>query len=225
MAVGFPAKTTYANGDVFSASDINDTNGTLNLLNPSAKGSLISASAANTPSILSVGTDGQTLIADSSTATGLKWATPIAGKVLQVVQNTYSTTTTIATTSMTDTGLTATITPSSASSKVLVLVAQQVSGSRSAASIGIAMQLLRGASVIRNLSGVGGYETFQAAFSGATTAGIAGIVNVSYLDSPATTSATTYKTQGRVQNSTNSGSAFFQENSIDSTIILLEIGA
>jgi hypothetical protein len=31
MAVGFPAKTSYANGDVFSASDINDTNGTLNL--------------------------------------------------------------------------------------------------------------------------------------------------------------------------------------------------
>jgi hypothetical protein len=34
MPVGFPAKTTYANGDVFSASDINDTNGTLNLVNP-----------------------------------------------------------------------------------------------------------------------------------------------------------------------------------------------
>jgi hypothetical protein len=32
MPVGFPAKTTYANGDVFSASDINDTNGTINLL-------------------------------------------------------------------------------------------------------------------------------------------------------------------------------------------------
>ena len=31
MAVGFPAKTTYADGDVFSAADINDTNGTLNL--------------------------------------------------------------------------------------------------------------------------------------------------------------------------------------------------
>lgn len=31
MAVGFPAKVSYANGDVFSASDINDTNGTLNL--------------------------------------------------------------------------------------------------------------------------------------------------------------------------------------------------
>ena len=31
MAVGLPAKTTYVDGDVFSASDINDTNGTINL--------------------------------------------------------------------------------------------------------------------------------------------------------------------------------------------------
>jgi hypothetical protein len=30
MAVGLPLKTTYADGDVFSASDINDTNGTIN---------------------------------------------------------------------------------------------------------------------------------------------------------------------------------------------------
>jgi hypothetical protein len=35
MAVGLPAKTTYADGDVFSASDINDTNGTLNLVGQS----------------------------------------------------------------------------------------------------------------------------------------------------------------------------------------------
>ena len=32
MAVGLPLKTTYANGDVYSASDVNDTNGTVNLL-------------------------------------------------------------------------------------------------------------------------------------------------------------------------------------------------
>ena len=36
MAVGFPLKTTYANGDVYSASDVNDTNGTINLLGLSA---------------------------------------------------------------------------------------------------------------------------------------------------------------------------------------------
>lgn len=35
MPVGFPTKTTYANGDVFSADDINSTNGTINLLTSS----------------------------------------------------------------------------------------------------------------------------------------------------------------------------------------------
>ena len=35
MAAGWPTKVTYANGDVFSASDINDTNGTINLLGSS----------------------------------------------------------------------------------------------------------------------------------------------------------------------------------------------
>jgi hypothetical protein len=35
MATGWPTKVSYANGDVFSASDINDTNGTINLLQTS----------------------------------------------------------------------------------------------------------------------------------------------------------------------------------------------
>ena len=35
MAVGWPTKVTYANGDVYSASDVNDTNGTINLLGSS----------------------------------------------------------------------------------------------------------------------------------------------------------------------------------------------
>jgi hypothetical protein len=73
MAAGFPTKVTYANGDVFNASDINDTNGTLNLINPSAKGDLYVGSAANTYTKLSVGTNGQLLSADSTAATGTKW--------------------------------------------------------------------------------------------------------------------------------------------------------
>jgi len=41
-----------------------------------AKGDLIAATAADTPARLAVGTNGQYLQADSTAATGLKWATP-----------------------------------------------------------------------------------------------------------------------------------------------------
>jgi hypothetical protein len=41
-----------------------------------AKGDLISATAADTPARIGVGTNGQVLTADSTTSTGLKWATP-----------------------------------------------------------------------------------------------------------------------------------------------------
>jgi hypothetical protein len=43
-----------------------------------AKGDLISATADDTPARLAVGTNDQVLVADSTTATGLKWATPVA---------------------------------------------------------------------------------------------------------------------------------------------------
>ena len=84
MATGFPAKgtggaSTFVSGTVLSASDMNDLGGTLNLLKPTAKGSIIAASAANTPSELLVGngaagTIAQTILADTTTTTGLRWA-------------------------------------------------------------------------------------------------------------------------------------------------------
>lgn len=50
-----------------------------------AKGDIIAATAADTVARLAVGTNGQTLVADSSTATGLKWATPSSGGGLTVI--------------------------------------------------------------------------------------------------------------------------------------------
>jgi len=186
-----------------------------------AKGDLIVGTADDTVSRLAVGTNGYVLTADSGETTGLKWAAGGGGKLLQVVQATYSTDTTIASTSMTDTGLTATITPSLATSKVLVIVSQSGHVSRAIASVGWGAQLLRDASVIFEPKG----DTAFASAGYTAAASMANYLTFGYLDSPNTTSATTYKVQARVSTTANSGELRVQFDSADSSILLLEIGA
>lgn len=78
MATGFPVKANYATGDVLTAANMNDLAGTLNYLDPTAKGDLFPASDGSTLTRLAVGSNDQVLTADSTQATGMKWATPAA---------------------------------------------------------------------------------------------------------------------------------------------------
>jgi hypothetical protein len=140
-----------------------------------------------------------------------------AGSVLQVVNATYGTLVSSTTNSYVDTGLTATITPTSASSKILVLVSQNGVSKTSVFAADIGLILLRGATTITGISLSWGY--------GLSSRIDDNTLSTCYLDSPATTSATTYKTQ--FKNSDAAGTVYLQYNGTNavSTITLMEIAA
>ena len=201
------------------------TSGTVTITNSmateiTAKGDLIVGTGSATFDNLAVGTNGMTIVADSTASTGLKWASAAGGgKVLQVVQGTTATTVTVATTTLTDTGLTATITPTLATSKILVLVTQGAYLiTNPIAQTGAAYNLNRDATAI--VTGTNGVYSFTVSSVATGNYQSRGYWPLNYLDSPATTSATTYKTRGAA--GVNSASVTF--NDFTSTIILLEIG-
>jgi hypothetical protein len=184
-----------------------------------AKGDLIVGTGNAAFDNLPAGTNGHVLTADSTVSpTGLKWAAPAGGgKVLQVVNATSTTTTTNSTSTFADTGLTATITPTSATSQVLVLVTHNgcaKTGSNVDNSIG--MRIMRDATSIAVL-------TLADVYTGTNIALNAGAIAANFLDSPATTSATTYKTQ--FKNFFNGASVIICADTAMATITLLEIGA
>jgi hypothetical protein len=126
---------------------------------------------------------------------GANWKTSLGaiGGVIQVVFETNSTEATTTSTSFQDTALTATITPKSTTNKILILVNQPIRPvDNSVQQAEAEFNLLRGDTTLltTRYGGNGGLGAGNAL-------AFASINAVTYLDSPETTSATTYKTQHR----------------------------
>ena len=148
---------------------------------------------------------------------GIAFASLPTGSVLQVVSASYSTPTSTSSSTLTDTGLTATITPKFSTSKILIMVTQNgVAKSVTATSVCTNISIIRGSTNIINFAVFTGYTN-------TTTDNVTGSSAMTYLDSPATTSATTYKTQ--FASAFASGAVTVQNNNAVSAITLMEIAA
>ncbi len=145
-----------------------------------------------------------------------------AGAILQVVEGSSTTDVTITSTgTWTDTGLTATITPKFNNSKILVIQHQFYVGRFNSGGTEWegSMRILRGstalyATVTNALTAIADIQPSKSRTQMSNT------IAQSYLDSPATTSATTYKTQGYMQ----TGDIFvLNRESARSTLTLMEV--
>jgi hypothetical protein len=140
------------------------------------------------------GTSGQVLTSQGS-GSAPQWATPAAGgKVLQVTSGTKTSRTYWNTsTQWLDSGLSATITPSSTAHKVLVHFSISIGASGGAEG---RARLLRGSTPIMVGDNSGNNDTEATGFFDAQNSSQDGVtIAGSFLDSPSTTSATTYKMQ------------------------------
>jgi hypothetical protein len=144
------------------------------------------------------------------------------GKVLQVVQSSTSTTVSVSTTTYTDSNLSGSITPSSASNKILVLTSQVLGVLQTGGSYAtMKWKLMRNSTDIyaSTTSGNGNFLFYDFGGSGAS---LFHNVSLSYLDSPSTTSSVTYKTQ--IAKDTNGGTSCLAQNESNiSMMILMEI--
>jgi hypothetical protein len=230
LAVGTnDQRLVAASGEATGLKYVSDTQNTV----VDAKGDLIVGTAADTVARLAVGTNGHTLVADSAEATGLKWAAPAGGgKVLQVVSAFKNDTFAASDSAYQDiTGLSVSITPSSATSKVLVMMT--VTGAHQVTIADAVLRLVRGATAI-GVAASAGNRTLATVSLNAESSTVTESTAFTFLDSPATTSATTYKVQGTGNGSTPKG-FFINRGSLDtdvvsvartaSSITVMEIGA
>ncbi len=211
----------------------------IKLKHSSGNGTILNSPAANPSSDITLklpsttGSAGQVLkVASanhSSTNAELEFAADAGGKILQVVQG--STTTYTATTnssSYIDSTLSGTITPTAASSKILVQISQSVNLSVSSYNTGIYLRLLEGSNVIYTPEPSASSQSFYFFFGGGNnSATVKARWNLVYLHTPSYSlgNTLTYKTQQKAYTDGDTTSARTQPSSDPSYIILSEVAA
>ena len=208
-----------------------DTSGTITIAAPAVAGSGTLTLPVATDTLAGIAATqtltNKTLVAPAlgtpasgvlTNCTGVVAAALPAGSVLQVVNGSYATIASNNTSTFTTTGLTATITPRSTSSKILVF-ANVVGVGKASSNTQVKLRLYRG------VSSIIGFEDYAGANASAAQNSI-GSCPTTYLDSPATTSSTTYTVY--FASTQNVGTVYVQDYGVTqanatSTITLMEI--
>ena len=155
-------------------------------------------------------------------ATALPKSALPTGSVLQVVSSTYSGQVTASAGTWTNSGVATTITPTSATSKILVLatIVQYAQASTGGNNFGSSQRLKRNTTVIWEPSGIANYW-YNSSVSSGSSGEITHINNMHFLDSPATTSATTYYVEGKGASAT----IIMQYGASPTVLTLIEVAA
>ena len=156
-------------------------------------------------------------------------SSPQSNTVLQVVQNEYSTQVSLSSQTYTDNGLTATITPKFSTSRILILISQNLYIYREFAFQYGSVRLLRNIpstnTVVKDFFQVLNLTAGNPAGGSYPYHDLQVVVGLSYLDSPATTSTITYKMQHKVGTTSDGGTVISQLGDYPSMITLMELAA
>jgi hypothetical protein len=199
---------------------VGSTSGSITLQEPAVAGTTVLDLPAVSGTFITTASSGQSIP---------KAALP-TGSVLQVVSTTKTDTFSTASTTFTDvTGLSASITPTSSSSKIFVIVSMSCTGISGVFSA--QARLMRGSTAIAVGDSAGSRTQASLMWEGGQEANFG--ISVTFLDSPATTSSTTYKMQLRTNSGANTTFVNRATSDVDSsayartvsTITVMEIAA
>jgi hypothetical protein len=202
----------YTDGSIDTA-HIADNQVTLAKMASGTDGNIISYDASGNPVAIATGSDGQVLTSTGAGSPPAFEAAAAGGKILQVIYASTTTEKVVSSATFVDTGLSATITPSATSSKILVICEISSIGKANNNTY-VRLKLLKGSSVLITFLEEGGAD----GGSGTNKVGNSGCT---YLDASNSTDALTFKVQMNSGGGSNYGQTGGSGGS--STMTLMEV--